>query len=88
MSAGVIKQNGHDATGLCTTALRKREPSKPGLNFNRLDVSQVVGSPRWYNPALQVTGIALFRRIAAPCVALREFDSLEMIGKLSQSGCA
>src|SRR5215472_13133855 len=83
----MVEQNGHDATDLCTTALSKWEPAEPRFNFNRLDVPKVVLSPLLHDPTLQVDCIALFCRVTAPSVGLRELDTLKMVGELGQGCC-
>lgn len=65
--------------------LREWQPAKPGFDLNCLDVSQFAGSPLRNDPALQVAGIASFPRVATPGIALCEFDSFEVVGKLQQS---
>ncbi len=82
ISACVIKEDGHQIANLGATTLRQRQTSKPRFDLYCSNFSQLLVSPVWTNPSVQIYLVGLFRRVAAPRVIFREFSLLKVIAEL------
>ena len=60
VTASVVKQHAEDIANLCGARFRQRQPPEPRLHANRFDFVELVFSPVWRDPIVQITFMPTF----------------------------